>query len=109
MSDTTTGKHTAGPWRQHAPEIGGVVAENYRTVAGGEEEEDFGSEETQWGGPNHFCLTGYLSPENARLIAAAPEMLEALRAALIELYRVSPSQAAPIVRSAIRKATGDAA
>ncbi len=35
----------------------------------------------------------------------AKALLEACRAALEELYRVSPSRAAPIVRAAIQKAT----
>lgn len=42
---------------------------------------------------------------NARLIAAAPDLLEAAREALGELYRVSPSRAAPMIRAAIAKAT----
>jgi hypothetical protein len=46
--------------------------------------------------------------ELARLIAAAPELLEACEAALEELYRVSPSLAHPKVRAAIAKAKGAA-
>ncbi|MGQ0834994.1 MAG: hypothetical protein ACT4O5_08775 [Gammaproteobacteria bacterium] len=42
---------------------------------------------------------------NARLIAAAPDLLEAARDALEELHRVSPSRAAPKLRAAIAKAT----
>ncbi len=71
--------HTPGPWREYAPEISGVVSENYRTVTGGEESERFGAPEDQWGGAAHFCLTGYLSPSNARLIAAAPDLLALAR------------------------------
>lgn len=90
MSDTTTGKHTAGPWKV----IPSPHGRKYKCV--------------QYGKDDMYTSLEML-PADARLIAAAPEMLEALRAALAELYRVSPSQAAPIVRAAIRKATGDAA
>ena len=42
---------------------------------------------------------------NARLIAAAPDLLEAAKDALAELYRISPSRASPKLRAAIAKAT----
>ena len=45
--------------------------------------------------------------EAERLRGEKAIMLEALESALKELYRVSPSQAAPIVRAALAKARGD--
>lgn len=44
--------------------------------------------------------------EDAPVVAAAPDLLAAAYAALVELYRVSPSRAAPLLRAAIAKAEG---
>src|SRR5688572_10620114 len=73
---------TPGPWREHAPDIADVgVTENYRYIQGGAECESFGSSPPQWGS-EHFCVSGYITPANARLIAAAPDLLNGCRALL---------------------------
>lgn len=102
---TTQTKHTPGPW---------VLAEGYERsdtsrhfvwsdAETPEERED----------ASRYCIAtveprehGETLDANARLIAAAPDLLEACKAALSELLRVSPSQASPIVRAAIAKAEG---
>jgi hypothetical protein len=73
-------KHTPGPWREFAPEIDGIVEENYRTICGGADLEP-GVPNSQWG-YEYFDISGYISPANARLIAAAPDLLEALESLL---------------------------
>lgn len=102
MSDTTTGKHTAGPWAvtadENESETDGwlVVAADalFDTVANIEPQPTAGEELA-----------------NARLIAAAPEMLEACRA--VEFFlRGHPGEASVIrekLKALLAKATGDAA
>lgn len=63
--------HTPGPWMQFAPEIDGQVYQDYRTIRGGMGLRGMG-----------FELTGFVSEADARLIAAAPEMLAAIQGAL---------------------------
>ncbi|MFN8996242.1 MAG: hypothetical protein ACK5X3_21605 [Pseudomonadota bacterium] len=55
-------KHTPGPWKIGAYESGQMAVDG----ANGEE------------------VTGFISPEDACLIAAAPELLEALQGMLVE-------------------------
>ena len=65
------GKHTEGPWEQVAERIGDdPVDETYRTIKAGK---GFPNEE---GG---FRLTGFMTVENATLIAAAPDMAEEIK------------------------------
>jgi hypothetical protein len=68
--------HTPGPWRQFAPEIDGQVCQDYRTIRGGMGLRGEG-----------FELTGFVSEADARLIAAAPELLEACRLVLESIWQ----------------------
>ena len=70
--------HTPGPWKEYAPAIAceknspfKMIDENYRYISAGRRFDGRGTHEG-------FTLTGFISPEDARLIAAAPELLEAL-------------------------------
>jgi hypothetical protein len=93
----TEEKHTPGPWSFQPSESGDVIW--------------IGNE-----GENAACVPGYADhPGNiadARLIAAAPDMLDALRkiAAIEDLYEGTDWQeieeARLIARAAIAKATG---
>ena len=67
-------EHTHGPWAERALNIEGVVSENYREISGGAECEPQTDDPSRWG---YECLriVGYISPANARLIAAAPDLL----------------------------------
>ncbi len=116
MSDTTTGKHTAGPWSVF---VGSRVVQI-----------DIGADPSgrspcvvSWPGFDNTGLTADENRANARLIAAAPDLLDGcnallgliqliesrddlpptLRQALVGNHRVEEALAA------IRKATGDAA
>jgi hypothetical protein len=102
--------YTPGPWREYAPDIQDVgVDKNYRTIAAGCE-----YLKVQSG----FAITGFVSPADARLIAAAPDLLEALQSLLLECVVAKENssyatcQIAKIAiddaRQAIAKATGDA-
>lgn len=108
-------KHTPGPWRANAKPMGnpyGVITEH--------------GENENWSICNdggRFIAAIKMQPEeeaNARLIAAAPEMLEALESALnVEGAARAGSQFIPAyegldtgyhfekVRAAIRKAKGE--
>lgn len=69
-------------WRQYAPDIKGVgIDETYRTIQGGD-----GCFMSGTG----FELTGFINPADARLIAAAPDLLEAAKKVLfsIECYEL---------------------
>jgi hypothetical protein len=58
--------HTSGPWRQFKPLDDD---DDYREIAGG-----------NGFTPNGFSVTGFVSEDDARLLAAAPDLLEACRA-----------------------------
>lgn len=100
-------KGTPGPWEVKPEE----VDRPYIRIRG-----------TQWGG--RFKVANVLSPDydgvhhreadetraNARLIAAAPELLEALQGLLIRVAddeEYGPEHAITIARAAIAKATGE--
>jgi hypothetical protein len=79
MNSATEPKHTPGPWRDVAPPIlcekGSqfkVIDDKYRVIRGGKGY--FDSENPVAG----FCVSGFIAPENARVLAAAPALLEAL-------------------------------
>ena len=64
-------KHTPGPWRLVEGEL---YNEHYHAIEGGCGYHDFDDGATSEG----FRLTGYAPEAVARLVVAAPEMLEAL-------------------------------
>lgn len=74
---TTKAAHTPGPWREFSPFIFNkkpfkISEESYRTLKAGNGYYDWRDPEAGFG------LTGFISPGNARLISATPEILEAL-------------------------------
>lgn len=99
-------KHTAGPWRlsTRKPDLDGVNvcfeidADNRINIASSQSQEHIG--------PDSICEDECLA--NARMIAAAPELLEALQAvregAWPHLYVEQQKQ----IDVAIAKATGEA-
>jgi hypothetical protein len=80
-------KHTPGPWKIGAYESGQMAVDG----ANGEE------------------VTGFVDPEDARLIAAAPELLDALLA-MQAFIEGEPNAVEPfgLIRAALAKATGGA-
>ncbi len=90
-------KHTPGPWRVGSSSVGGptiTTTDKRSTIA---DIRTFGG--VHCGGPQH--------PEtdaNARLIAAAPELLEALQDLVAEFGVCGLTEKA---RAAIARATGD--
>lgn len=90
-----TGKHTAGPWR---------VGDAGHTVFG-----------PPMGEPAPMMVAQRVRPADARLIAAAPELLEAVRGAVLVVQ--DATFAGPLgqayrdlaerMRAAIRKAEGE--
>lgn len=94
--------HTPGPWRERAPNIDGEVDEHYREITAGVGH--FPDER----GESGFKLTSFISPADARLIAAAPDLLEALKDAANELWSVPAASTMVLnkVRAAIAKAEG---
>lgn len=102
--------HTPAPWIESAPNIEGIVDQNYRRIAGGcgftpdDDEPDL----------QGFQLTGFIRPEDARLIAAAPELLGALKALALqtsdwtaeEIRKNGMETTLNMMRTAIAKAEG---
>ncbi len=90
-------------WYEYAPEITGIVDENYRAI------ESCESVCLAHGG---FQITGFIKPEDSRLMAAAPELLEALEHCL---RHIEPDErmhgrnfaAGNVARAAIKKARGE--
>lgn len=107
MSDTTTGKATPGPWTLELRNVAIADTGDYDGVcdvrgANGERVVEI------WGDDDQCEI-------NARLIAAAPEMLEALKLAqrwlanctpVIEINGPTPL---PVIAAVLAKAAGDAA
>lgn len=96
---------TPGTWREYAPQIldndddGSYTKfstdENYRYIVGGKEYFD---EEAGKGG---FMLSGYISLADARLMAAAKDLLEQLHGAanlITSVIRYGPSRISDLVR-----------
>lgn len=107
-NSTTTATHTPGPWKVYHPistaESLGIDAASGESVV-------------VWG-ERHEGIIGERREANARLIAAAPELLEALRFCIPALeWSVANSPSAvrrssarsdlEIARAAIAKATGE--
>lgn len=91
-------KHTAGPWK--AVEVGDTGGENPMPIY-----------EVQTAG-GHKRICEYIRPDDARLCAAAPELLEALKkcAAVCAgetMHKNGLIEALDAARAAIRKATGE--
>lgn len=90
-------KHTRGPWNYNDnSDAGGLVvwAANRDRVA-----------RVCWYGKQ--SETPYATEANARLIAAAPELLEAAQGILVDdMFRYLPNEYIAKVRAAIAKATG---
>ena len=90
MSTKTETKHTPGPWKVVKPLHG--HATQYRCAQIGRDKD---------------YTTLELKPEDARLIAAAPELLEACKAVMRLDYLHEHNALAKQVEAAIRKAQGD--
>lgn len=91
--------HTPGPWRVKKATVRGEVNEWYVTDDGGV-------------AVIASCVTdtaGEPSEANARLIAAAPELLEVIDGLLNALPSATAHPAIKAARAAIAKATGGAA
>jgi hypothetical protein len=109
MSDT---KFTPGPWRVADADHEGIADDDYKFIAAGSE--CYGH------GEGGFEIAGYMGTANARLIAAAPELFEALEK-LLRPYGVADTgmanAPAPLqiefiaavreAKDAIAKATGE--
>lgn len=97
MSPKNTQKHTPGPWI-----FDGAVGDDYLVSAQVCPEESasyiapVGTVDGDWAA----------SEANARLIAAAPELLEALKAALPALEYLDDEEALKVARAVIAKAEG---
>lgn len=103
--------HTPGPWSASIGKFGATVniADDYNHPL------TFNIHWGEWFPGNKWKLSEpaweVLRDEgqaNARLSAAGPDMLEALKAAEVELRELETSDALFVVRAAIAKAEGDA-
>jgi hypothetical protein len=86
--------HTPGPWSEN---INDQTANDYHTIAGGIGYHMEGKDPGIW-------LAGCMSQADARLIAAAPDLLEALEELVRDGYSEENEQRA---LSAIAKAKGE--
>jgi hypothetical protein len=73
--------HTPGPWIEYAPSIAGEVDPYYREIR---------SESAGYRGVDGFSIIGFISPSDAKLVAAAPELLEACETLLKFLCKATP-------------------
>ena len=90
--------HTPGPWKQFAPRIDDNIERDYRSILGGDGLRGRG-----------FEIIGFISEADARLIAAAPDLLLACKLALYSLRCGGISGRSPetdTIEAAIEKATG---
>lgn len=86
-------------WTQYAKVIRGErTDENYREIKAGK---GFFDEKNPDG---NFMITGYISPSDAKLMAAAPDLLEALQLINESGIMISDEITAKMI-SAIKKAT----
>lgn len=99
-------KHTPGPWQLDPPSLRHVNDHEYHSIVAGD-----GVADGRWKG---FTASAFMAIEDARLIAAAPELLEALialeaAASWQETEDISAyDNAVHAARAAIAKATGSA-
>lgn len=91
-------KHTPGPWKNTAPIVNGKVDECYRYI-------EAGPGFLQHHSGTGFCLSGFISPDDAKLIAAAPGLLAALQFMVRWHDQLSPDDIA-MAKAAIDCATG---
>lgn len=105
----TNAKHTPGPWEH-------VEAEGFNRIVGLQGEALFlvgmyGQFGRQGPLPNRNTHIASIAEEaaNARLIAAAPELLDALEAALpfIDGHKINSAHVCETARAAIAKARGE--
>ena len=66
--------HTPGPWNCEIPDIGDQQSEDER----GNKYWEVTPIPQRFENNEYLCITGWMSEANARLIAAAPELLDAL-------------------------------
>lgn len=95
--------HTPGPWEAVPPDGGAPTAKDLWELA-----QRHGLQSDYWfiRGPGDD-VHGHMSEADARLIAAAPELLEALDAILNALPSATTHPAIKMARAAMAKATGD--
>ena len=101
-------KHTPGPWITFVPNVGDPQEKDERGNLYWEiRPESLAFDST------YLDVTGWMSESNARLIAAAPELFEALKKlvgyhdGMVGDYHIE-NHALPEARAAIAKATGAA-
>lgn len=92
-----TDKHTPGPWEVYGGTRAGIDKEDgsFSIVVAGYDDDECGI----------YGHTDAEAAANARLIAAAPDLLAACRAAL-EGQSIPPFEKYEMIRAAIAKATG---
>jgi hypothetical protein len=106
-------KHTPGPWvvwEEHADVYAGEVDENRPGSIGGKgllhiaRCDDDVNEDKEWDEDAEGGISPEESRANARLIAAAPDMAEALQVALGNLEAEGLDEPAALARAALKKA-----
>lgn len=86
MSNELKTPWTPSPWRldDASADLAGLIKEDYHTIDAGKGFYDTSN-------TSGFGLTGLLSPADARLIAAAPELVELLAGVRDDLCQISES------------------